>query len=86
MSGTIRVVGAEQLMVDGREVATVHAREDALFSGGQTGFNRADIWFGTDGLTLRQTWTTQVRTPSPVGTTTMTGGGDYQITSLSPRS
>ncbi|HET6966083.1 MAG TPA: hypothetical protein VFH58_15010 [Acidimicrobiales bacterium] len=86
MAGTSTVVGGEQLAVSGRQVPVLHVRENATFSGGQSGAYQADIWFGPDGLPLRERWSTQVRTASPVGTTTMTGGGDYRITSLTPRS
>lgn len=86
MSGTSTVVGAEDQAVGSRKMPVLHVREQAAFSGGQTGTYRADVWFGANGLPLREKWSTQVRTPSPLGTATMTGGGEYRIASLTPRS
>ena len=86
MRGSSVVVGAEQMTVAGRLVPVVHVRDRFTFSGGQTGTDQADLWFGADGLPLRETWNNEVHTPSPLGTTTMTASGSFRLTSLEPRS
>ena len=87
MSGWTEVIGSEPVTVAGRAVPAVHVREELTITGGQTGTNRADTWYATaDGLPLRSTWTTDVNSPSPVGTTNMSAGGTWALSSLTPRS
>ena len=85
MSGTNRYLGAETLRVGGTSVACVHFREDARMTGGQTGTSTADTWVSvTDGLPVQGTWSTTVRSPSPLGTSTLTGSGRFALASLRP--
>ncbi|MHB8681780.1 MAG: hypothetical protein ACYDA2_06770 [Acidimicrobiales bacterium] len=87
MTGTTTYVGSEVLQVAGRAVPTVHVRELDTFSGGQTGTNESDTWFATaDALPVKGTWRTEVNTPSPVGTSTMTGSGSFLVGDLRPSS
>jgi hypothetical protein len=87
MTGSTEVVGLETVTVAGRAMQALHVRETDTFSGGQTGTNVADTWFSTvDALPLRQRWTTEVQTPSPVGTSTMTGQSTVTLSSLTSRS
>lgn len=85
MTGTTEVVGAASVLVGGTPAATIHVRERITFSGGQSGFEQTDFWLMPDGLPVRVIWSNEVRTPSPLGTTTMTGSGRYELTSLVAR-
>ena len=86
MSGTNRYVGAETVRVGGTAVSTVHFREVATVSGGQSGTSTADTWMDiADGLPVKGTWSTSVRSPSPLGTSTLSGSGSFALASLQPR-
>jgi hypothetical protein len=86
MSGTNRYLGAETLRVGGTSVACLHFREDARLTAGQTGTSTADTWVSTaDGLPVKGTWSTTVRSPSPLGTSTLTGTGSFALSSLHPK-
>ena len=86
MSGTNRYLGAETVRVAGTAVTTLHFREVATVSGGQSGTSTADTWVATaDGLPVKGTWSTSVRSPSPLGTSTLSGTGSFALASLQPR-
>lgn len=87
MTGSNRFVSKQTLTVGRSQVTALHYRERVALSGGQQGFNDADTWFSaSNGLPLRGTWRTEVKTPSPVGTTTLTASGSFYLSSLVPRS
>lgn len=85
MSGYKEFIGTEPVVIGARRLMALHLREVARFSGGQSGTNVADTWFdpATD-LPLRGTWSTRVRTASPVGTSTLTASGHFSLVSLTP--
>lgn len=86
MIGTNEYVGPETLRIGGTTVVALHFREVATLTGGQSGTSVADTWMSTtDGLPVRGTWSTTVRSPSPLGTSTLTGSGNFQARSLTPR-
>ena len=85
MSGTTQVIGIDQLSVGGEAVDAVHVRETATFSGGQTGTHTSDLWYAPTGLPVRVNWSEVVHSPSPLGTATMTGSGQYHLTSMVPK-
>lgn len=85
MTGTTTVVGVDQLTIGGQKIEAVHVRETATFSRGQTGSHATEVWYGPDGMPVRVSWSETVRTPSPIGTATMTGSGQYHLVSLKPR-
>lgn len=67
-------------------MVALHFREVATLTGGQSGTSMADTWMSTaDGRPVRGTWNTTVRSPSPLGTSTLTGSGNFQARSLTPR-
>ena len=84
--GANEYVGAQTLTIAGTRVTTLHFHEVTHFGGGQTGYNIADTWFSTvNGLPVHGTWTTVVTSPTFLGTSTLTGKGDYSLSSLVPR-
>lgn len=86
MTGTSTVVATSTLQVGGARQAAVLVREIVHFSGGQHGSNDADTWFSVGtGLPLRGTWSTEVATPSPVGTSTLRAHGEFSLLSPTPR-
>ncbi len=86
MTGTNRFVGTETVRVAGTAVTTLHFREVARMTGGQSGTSTADTWVSaTDGLPVKGTWSTTVRSPSPIGTSTLSGRGSFTLSSLHPR-
>lgn len=83
MRGTDRYLGTVRLRVGGRSVAAAHWREQATFSGGQQGSYRADTWLSTaDGLPLRSSWSETVRSPTIVGTSTLTAHASFALASF----
>ncbi len=87
MVGTNQYVGPQTLTMAGSRVPTLHFHEVTHFGGGQTGYNVADTWFSTvNGLPVHGTWTTVVTSPTFLGKSTLTGNGDYSLSSLVPRS
>ncbi len=87
MVGVNQYMGPQTLMIAGTKVATLHFHEVTHFGGAQTGYNIADTWFSTvDGLPVHGTWTTAVTSPTFLGKSTLTGTGDYSLSSLVPRS
>jgi hypothetical protein len=87
MTGTNEFVGLQTLRIADTSVLTLHFHEVARFGGGQSGTNVADTWFSTaNGLPVRGTWSTTVHSPSPVGTSTLTGQASFTLSSLTPKS
>jgi hypothetical protein len=85
MSGWVEYLGSSSVVVQGHRLQALHLKEVATFSGGQTGTNVADTWFElATGLPLRGTWSTTVRTASPLGTSTLTASGRFSLSSFTP--
>jgi len=86
MSGWVEYIGSSTVVVDGRSLRALHLREVSTFRGGQSGRNVADTWFEVaTGLPLLGTWSTEVRTASPLGTSTLTASGRFRLADLVPR-
>ncbi len=85
LAGTVKYLGDGSVLVDGEKVPAVHILEVASFTGGQKGQDVANTWYDSaDGLPLQGTWSTDVRTPTAIGTSTLTASGRYQLDSLDP--
>ena len=87
MSGWTQVLRTGTVDVAGRAEPAVEVRELATFSGGQSGTNDSSTWYAAStGLPLEGTWRTEVRTASPVGTSTLTASGRFHLQAGTPRS
>ncbi len=87
MKGTNRYMGQQTLRIGDTEVSALHFREVSTLSGGQWGRNVSDTWFSTvNGLPVKGTWTTEVTSPTFLGTSTLIGGASFTLKSLTPRS
>jgi len=87
MAGTNEYMGVRTVKIAGTDVITLLFHEVTHFSGAQTGYNIADTWFSTvNGLPVRGTWKTVVTSPTFLGTSTLTGTGNYTLSSFTPRS
>ena len=87
-NGTFTFVGRETVDVGGVAVPAIHGRQAVTLSGGQTGTVLLDIWFAADNtLPLReQHLITVVSTaPAPINHVTYTEQGQWQLTSLVPK-
>jgi len=85
MAGWVEYIGRGTVTVQGRRLQALQMKEVATFSGGQTGTDSAETWVdATTGLPLRGTWSTVVRTPSPLGSSTLTAGGRFALAALTP--
>jgi hypothetical protein len=83
MIGTSTVAAVSSLRVGNGTERAVLIREHVRFSGAQQGSNSAATWFfEVTGLPLRGTWSTEVSTPSPVGTSTLKVHGQFSLSSL----
>ncbi len=84
-AGTTEFIGDEDLTVGTEEVPVVHFRSERTMSGSQEGTDRADWWFATDtGLLVRNRRTIEVRTDTPVGTSTYEEDGEFRLVALEP--
>jgi hypothetical protein len=85
--GTNTFVGVEELRIGGRTVRALHQRLQRTLSGDQQGTQDDHLWYAeADGLLLRAELSIRAETPSPVGSVTYTESGEFQLTSLEPRS
>lgn len=85
LSGSARFAGYGSVLVAGHSVPAVHIVEVGRFSGGQTGTDYESTWYDRgDGLPLSGSWTTDVNTPTAVGTSTLDASGRYVLDSLVP--
>ena len=84
-SGTYRFVGLEQVKVAQHRVDAYHFVQERTLKGAQTGSQRADLWFGTDGLPLRNERQVKVDTDTAVGAVTYTEEGVFQLAELRPK-
>jgi len=85
-AGPTRFVGEETVTVDGEEIPALHYHQVREMSDAQSGRQVEDFWFrATDGLLLRNTRSTAIDSDSPVGPITYEEDGEWQLTSLTPR-
>ena len=83
LTGTSTVAAVSSRRVGNGTERAVLIREDVRFSGGRQGSNAAATWFSeVTGLPLRGTWSTEVSTPSPVGTSTLPAHGQFSPTTV----
>lgn len=84
-SGTTRTVGVEQLEIGGRSVPTVHVVAERIMTGAQTGTERTEAWFALDsGLPVRNERTIEAATDTPIGSSSYTEQGVFELESLEP--
>ena len=78
--GPDRFVGEEVVEVDGVGVRTQHFVSERTMSGAQVGTDRSDVWFqvGT-GLPVRNRRSISAATDTPVGSSTYTEAGEFQL-------
>ena len=77
--------GETTLQIDGHAVAADHWVGRRRLTGSQEGTESSEAWFRADGLLLRYERDLEVRTDSPVGATTYTEEGWFELTSLTPQ-
>jgi len=85
-SGPYTFVGTERVDVGGTAVAAYHFHQVRTLGGSQTGTQDTQLWFAVkDGLPLRNERTETVHTDTPIGRSTYTEHGDFELTSLVPK-
>jgi hypothetical protein len=87
-TGTVTLIGVEDVTVGGTAVPAYHSRLDVVLSGDQTGETHSDMWFATsDGLPLRDQHDIRVVSPAPapLNEVTYREQGSFDLTSLSAR-
>lgn len=84
-AGSYEFVGDETLTVGEERVPVAHFRSERTMSGSQAGTDRADWWFATEtGLLVRNRRTIEVRTDTPVGTSTYREEGEFRLVTMEP--
>jgi hypothetical protein len=84
-SGTERYVGEELVDVGGEQVRTQHFVSERTMSGAQTGTDRSDVWFHADtGLPVRNERRIEATSDTPIGTSTYTEVGEFELVSTGP--
>jgi hypothetical protein len=85
-SGPYTYVGDATVVVGRTKVSAYHFHQERTLTGSQTGTQTTDLWFSkNDGLPLRNQREQTVHTDTPIGSSTYTERGDFQITSLTPQ-
>jgi len=83
--GTYRFVGDEDIEVGGTVVATHRFVRERVMSGAQVGTEHSEVWYAVDtGLLVRNERSVEARTDTPIGETTYTETGEFQLVSLTP--
>jgi len=82
MTGVNRYIGPQLLRIGGTEVVALHFRESSTFAGGQHGTYVSDLWVSPqNGLPVKGSWTTQVSSPTFLGTSTLSGHASFVLDS-----
>jgi hypothetical protein len=85
-SGVLRFVGEEDVVVGGDTVRAAHLVREREMSGAQEGTERTDLWVAVDtGLPLRNERRVEAATDTPVGPSTYTEIGSFDLVTLVPR-
>lgn len=85
-AGPYTFVAEEDVTVGGSAVPAYHFRQQRTLGGNQSGTQRADLWFAVkDGLPLRNERQVTVHTDTPIGSSTYTERGSFELTALRPR-
>jgi hypothetical protein len=83
--GPYRYVGEETVEVDGVDVVTARFVRERAMSGAQEGTERSEVWFAVDsGLPVRNERAISVATDTPVGASTYTEDGGFELAALEP--
>lgn len=86
--GRVTFLGRTTVVVGATRVAALHYEQDLTLTGDQTGSQHEDVWIAADdALPLRdqRTITVVSPAPAPLGHVTYTEHGNWQLTSLTPR-
>jgi hypothetical protein len=84
-SGTERYVGDEVIDVGGEQVRTQHFVSERTMRGAQVGTDRSDVWFRADtGLPVRNQRRIEAASDTPIGTSTYTEAGEFELVSPDP--
>ena len=84
-SGTERYVGEELVDVGGEQVRTQHFVSERTMRGAQTGTDRSDVWLHADtGLPVRNERRIEANSDTPIGTSTYTEVGEFELVSTDP--
>jgi hypothetical protein len=81
---TGRIVGDEQLDVDGSRTTAIHVRVDGVQKDKSKGTEQTELWLLPGGLPARFTSTRTLTVPTPIGKMTSNEQWDYRIDSLEP--
>jgi len=85
-AGPYTFVGEERLTIGGTALAAYHFRQERTIGGSQTGTQTSELWFAVkDGLPLRNERDQTVHTDTPIGSSTYTEHGSFELTSLTPQ-
>lgn len=83
--GPYRYVGEETVTVGGAEVVTARFVRERTMAGAQEGTERSEVWFAVDtGLPVRNQRDISVATDTPVGASTYTERGEFELADLDP--
>ena len=81
-AGPYQFIAEETIDVAGVQVRAAHFLRQRDMSGAQKGTERSDVWFADDtGLPVRNQRTIQVRTSTPLGSSTYTEIGQFDLAS-----
>lgn len=84
-SGPYRFVGEDELEVGDERIRTLRFDKERSMSGAQTGTDRASVWLeATTGLPVRNERRVEVTSTTPIGDTTYTETGSFQLLSTRP--
>ncbi len=84
-AGPYRFVGDEVIDVGGTKVTAAHFRRSRDDTGAQKGTERGDVWLdAATGLPLRNERRIELKTDTPVGKSTYTEHGHFELVSLRP--
>jgi hypothetical protein len=85
-TGTVTVVGHEDIDVGGKPVSVLHVRTVATISGGDRGTETVDWWLGTaTGLPVRVAFTSRTSRKTVVGRVHYAEDAELRLLSLTPK-
>lgn len=83
--GPYRYVGEETVTVGGVDVVTARFVRERTMAGAQDGTERSEVWFAVDtGLPVRNQREITVATDTPVGASTYTERGEFELAAVDP--
>lgn len=85
-SGVLRFEGEEDVDLGGTTVRVAHLVREREMSGAQEGTERTDLWVAVDtGLPVRNERRVEAATDTPVGRSTYTETGSFELAAPAPR-